>query len=276
MNNPAIQPRMDSPEAPPAADPSARPLDLLVVGHSQAHAISKAAGQFAARHPDRLSYFAINFMDEPYRFPFTNDGRKLHPNPVWVNEVRNRISSPDTVVCLYIGGSEYWRMSLTPGPSPFDFVGPEADDDQPLIGQCVPYDLVMRECRAAVNQIGNYAGVVRSVAPVRLLQVLPPPPVRDLSALPPRAISHMAGFLNGYPVSPAHFRLKVWRACARAMQQVCADLGVECLAVPADAMDADGFLRTELISDALHGNARWGELLLDQIMTHLSPTPGIA
>ena len=74
-----------------------------------------------------------------------------------------------------------------------------------------------------------------------------------------------------YGVDPAPFRLRVWRAAARALQEVCDELRVDCLMPPPDTTDADGYLREDMIGDGFHGNLLWGQ----HIVAHLVNRAGL-
>lgn len=244
---------------------------IIGIGHSHLHAVTAALREFETRHPGNITYRAMCLVDKPYHPPFTVEDGEEVANPIWIEDMRNHISGSDDYVFFCLGGSEYWRFSLIPGPKPFDFIDPIEDDGLPLVGQLLPYDLFMRQLASTFSFFASYVRAVRRIAPVRLVQFLPPPPVFDLlGAVEPKHLEQFHSVTKEYPISPPAFRLKVWRACALAMSEACINLGVECPPTPVESLTAAGFLRDQLISDTIHGNIAWGRLLSRQILGDLS------
>ena len=76
----------------------------------------------------------------------------------------------------------------------------------------------------------------------------------------------MNHIVSDYGVSPGRYRLKVWRACVRALTEVCDELRIEVIMPPAKALDPDGYLAEGYIGDVIHGNIAWGRLHIESIM----------
>lgn len=243
---------------------------IVGIGHSHLHAYSRALKDYAESHPDRLDYTGMCLLNAPYVPAFIRDGLTWLPNPVWQAELQAKIAAGATVYfCL--AGSHYWNWSLTPGPAPFDFVDPEADDAAPLIGEMVPYDIVRALARQSLGHATQVVDFVLGLGARPLLQFLPPPPIRDLTpdvGLPAQRKS-LAELVESTGISPPSFRMKMWRMCRAAMLEAFGKYGIPCIDGPAGALDAGGYLRPEFIGDALHANSEWGRLQ----MRHLLDVP---
>jgi hypothetical protein len=239
---------------------------FIGIGHSHLHALTAAWREVEAKYPTLIRYTPMCFIDGPYSPPFIIENGVSQPNPVWIAHLREHLTAgTDVSVFLFAGGSEHFRWSLTPGPQPFDFVDPVEDDGKAPIGQVVPYELFMSYARDNARYMDDVVNAVRSVASVPLVQFVAPPPVRDLPArvaLRPDMLEQLGEF----SVSPVHFRVKIWRATARALADACQKLGVACLYPPEEAMDHYGCLREELVSDVVHGNIDWGRLQVRRLL----------
>ena len=72
-------------------------------------------------------------------------------------------------------------------------------------------------------------------------------------------------------VTPARIRAKLYRIHSDIIEQRCAALGVEFLSPPAEAADAEGFLKPAYwTQDPTHANRAYGALLLKQIEERLA------
>ncbi len=244
-------------------------------GHSHLACITWAFEELVLLEPGRSLYSSVNFLLPPY-FPevVTGDGIAVL-NEAWVTAMRRELLDPGVIVFLCVSGSEWWRWSLTPGPLPFDFIDPVADDGLAPICQLVPYDLFMHQARSAFQSIRFVADVVRRYTSSPLLQFAPAPPARDVATIL-ACDTERRHFVGEHGVSPARFRLKVWRACARAMAEICAELEVGFLMPPPRSLDEDGFLRPHLIGDAIHGNTAFGRLQIEQLCAHETRRNGAA
>lgn len=239
-------------------------LNLVGIGHSHLHSLTAACREFAAAHPDQISYFPICLLDPPYAPAFTGDSNS-DPNPAWMRDMRTEFATGASGV-LYIGGSDHFKWGLTPGPHPFDFVDPEHPSDAPLLGGLVPYDLILAESRGRLGYVKRIIEVVQGATGQKLVELPPPPPPFDLESLIRPHHQDLLAIIKDHGVSPAPFRLKIWRVMARALSEVCADAGVECLPVPPGATTPEGYLRPELAGDPVHGNIAWGRLCLSMLL----------
>lgn len=256
-----------------------------IIGIGQSHLISvnHAADDWLEREPDRFEYVPICFVWPQFHPPFTNQNGTSIPNPAWVDVLRRHAGESGTQVLLTVPGAEWWHWSLTPGPTPFDFIDRLVDDDAPLQGSLVPYDLFMRRARDAFRYIPRIIDVVREVSDFPVSLSPPPPPMRRIDIMfaeyaagkaepgqPPKRLPPMLRELiptfDQYGFRPDAFRMKVWRVCMRAVQDICAEHDVTYLPPPPQAVDADGFLLPSMVSDFVHANRAWAKLQLERLL----------
>ena len=121
--------------------------------------------------------------------------------------------------------------------------------------------------------------IVRQVAQGPVMLFTPPPPARNLDtqfaefvAAPETRVRQdgtpvqpivleLKPIIDQYGISPANFRLKVWRVHARIMRKLCDETGITFCPPPTQGLDADGFIRPEMVGDLFHANENWGTLL---------------
>jgi hypothetical protein len=231
---------------------------FIGIGDSHLHAVTLALRDREAKRPDLIRYTPMCLLDAPFRPSFTDLNGVKVPNPAWVSALRDILDSGDDVsIFLYVGGSEPFRWSLTPGPAPFDFVDPTHDDGMPPVGQIVPYDLLIAYIREMTHYMHTVIGFLRTMTDLPLIQIVAPPPVRDLATMM-AAEPALARQVSEFGVSPLNFRIKLWRAFGRALADACAKDDVPCLPCPPEALSALGCLRDDMIGDVVHGNAVWG------------------
>jgi hypothetical protein len=236
------------------------------IGHSHLHAVTWAWREEEAKHPESIRYTAMCILDAPFNPAFTDEGGIKKPNPAWETALRDILNSGDDVsIFLFLGGSEAFRWSLTPGPCPFDFVDPHQDDGVPLNGQIVPYELVMTFARHMFQFIDDFVKFLRTLTSMPLVQINAPPPARDLPAMV-AVLPEWSQRVGEFGVSPLSFRTKMWRAASRALEDVCAETGIAFMGCPPEALDPRGGLRDDMVGDVVHGNVVWGRMFVQSLM----------
>jgi len=61
----------------------------------------------------------------------------------------------------------------------------------------------------------------------------------------------------------------------RAVEEICAEAGITYLAPPATAVDADGFLNTEMAADLVHANRHRACLQLNRLLANTRQPQGV-
>lgn len=234
--------------------------------------------------PDTFSYTPICFVDKTYSPPFVTQDGTLLPSAAWVDALRSEVVHDDVLILLSLPGAEWWRWSLTLGPRPYDFVDPDNDDGLPLIGEVVPFDLFKAKASFTFRYIEVVIDAIRDLTSAPITLCPPPPPLRDLSQMfaeltidddGKQKISQgrrefferLRPTVEQYGIATPAFRMKVWRATAQLVQDLCRARGVSFLAPDQSAVDPDGFLKPELAADFVHANAEWGRMHLDRLIT---------
>jgi hypothetical protein len=246
---------------------------FIGIGHSHLQAVTFGWNKFMVEHPGMARYTPIQLLDAALQPSFSIQDSKWVPNPAWHDKLRANLQDDDVTVFVSFEGAQHFSWSFTPGPNPFDFVDAVHDDGAPLIGQLVPYELVMRVVRAPCQGMRKVVEAIRDVAPVPIVLLVAPPPVRDLESLIAanpwmrKQLPELMRQGDEFGVSPVGFRVKLWRVYVRVLTEIAAELGIECQIPPQTAFDEIGALRADMIHDILHGNAIWGSLMVRQLLS---------
>jgi hypothetical protein len=169
-----------------------------------------------------------------------------------------------------LGGNDHNAIGLVEHPQRYGFLEPgETASDLDAGRQLIPYDAM----RAMLEErVTPYLQWIADLAPHfmgRKLHLCSPPPIGSIAHI--RSFPGSVRTRIGRGVTPAGIRAKLYRINADIFRAGCADLGVDFLPPPAEASDADGFLKPEYWNqDPTHGNSHYGKLLLKQIETHLA------
>lgn len=239
---------------------------FIGIGDSHLVALSDAWHELAAERADSVRYTPMCLLEHPYHPSFSDkDGAKI-PNPAWVAALQEHlIPGADVHIFLFIGGSEHYRWSLTPGPEPFDVFIPGEDNATKAVGQVIPFDLFMTFAQEKLRGLQLVVEFLRNFTALPLIQILPPPPIRDLAPMVAE-LPELARQIGEYGVSPLPFRTKIWRATGMALQRTCADLGIESLGAPPGGISDQGCLPDEMVGDVVHANIVWGRLQVQQLL----------
>ena len=131
-----------------------------------------------------------------------------------------------------------------------------------------PIGAVQRALESEMSVYLALMSLVRGFCTGRMFHVEPPPPCADAKWISANMRWKLFGNRRR-EVSPPSLRHKLWRLHSQLLSRWCADAGVDLLPVPAETMDADGFMREPFLSDGVHANERYGALVLEQ-MTSLA------
>ncbi|HXT68220.1 MAG TPA: hypothetical protein VN700_00585 [Vicinamibacterales bacterium] len=181
-----------------------------------------------------------------------------------ITDTMRRVSAISTVFSV-IGGDPHHTLGLVAHPRPFDFVLPEVPD-LPLDphAEVVPYDGV----RAALAEVArphlDLTLRVRNAAMGKLIQLEAPPVAADDDRL--RRDVPWKFFHGRRTIAPRWLRYKLWRLHSQIIGKFCRDEGIGFVRCPGEAFDEDGFLAAAYYQDAMHVNARYGELVVRQML----------
>jgi len=236
----------------PRSSGASRPL--LCIGHSHVACVARAAK--AAGQPLQ----ALNFWNMPGAI------RQESGGPRFDIAIERRLREHDGPVFSLIGGAAHAVLGFLVHPRRFDFVLP-ADPALPLdqAAELIPSLAVQRLLESQMGEYLALMALVRGLCAGRMFHIEPPPPCAHPESTQARIPWDL------FPgrcreVSPVALRYKLWRLHSQILSDWCARTGVDLVPVPAGTIDADGCMR-EAYSGAhgLHGNARYGALVLDQM-----------
>ncbi len=173
-------------------------------------------------------------------------------------------------VYSFIGGIKHIRLGLAQLDDPleptFDFVLPEARHLPLEPGtEVIPFDGVREIIRRTFSKRMKVLARVAHLAPGRIVQFAPPPPVSDLWLQP--FLLKQKVRANATKLPNRLLRWKLWRLTVDHFHQHAKSHGARFLDCPPEAVDPDGFMRDELVRNATHGNTAFGGMLLNQIRT---------
>jgi len=233
---------------------------LVGIGHSHLHCVTRAYEARRAVLPG-LRYVQMCLLDPPYA---------RNPEPVYAQELADLLKTePQVCVFMFCAGSEHVRFGLINQPRPFDFIAPDRPDDPLVADEVVPYDMMRDLTRPGI--VTKIIADIRQAAPLPLVQLSPPPPIRDAAFIRGKVTdAAMAADLARWGVAPAAFRARVWRVCMATLREVCEANDVAFLPAPAAAVDDDFCLAERFASDFVHANAGYGDLLLDQLLARVA------
>lgn len=176
---------------------------------------------------------------------------------------------PSALKVASIGGNAHNFLGLLEWSPPFDFYM-DGFNESPANGAVIiPYEAVRRRMfnvlyssdftmlRALFNDVKNVGVHVQSPPPVKSREI-----VRN---------SLDKVILDQNPlasISDPWLRLKLWHVHSSCYEELCNSYNVPYLKAPFQALDADGFLRPELVDpkSSVHANAEYGKLVAKQLM----------
>jgi hypothetical protein len=181
------------------------------------------------------------------------------------------------MVCS-IDGNSYYVHGAINNPRRFDFILPDAPDlPVSTDTELIPYDLIHEKLLSDFRPLMAAVNAATSRTNVPVYNISPPPPVGNPEAIA-RAINQAAEHfqsdwwlkeqrnLVALGVAPPTLRFKLWCVLIDAMRQLCREFSVHFVEAPTAAKDSEGFLREEYRLDGFHGNARYGELVVQQLI----------
>lgn len=226
---------------------------VLCIGHSHVACVERAAR--AAGYP----FHALNFWQMPGAIREDSGG------PRFDIATERRLREHDGPVFSLIGGAAHIVLGFLVHPRRFDFVLP-SDPGLPLDpdAEVIPSLAVQRILESQMSVYPALMSQVREACSGRMFHVEPPPPCADPARM------HARIPWERFPgrcreVSPVSLRYKLWRLHSQLLSRWCADAGVDLVRVPPGATDAGGCLRDLYCRDGVHGNERYGALVLEQM-----------
>lgn len=240
---------------------------VLAFGHSHLVAVADAYREpgVAESLPFRLS---LQQLQRAGRQPIVKvDGRnQYHPEIIEEVITAVRTQAPDIVV-LMLEGSQPALLGFARPVRPWNFM--LTDDTRPPAGEIdlLPFDLVTEIARRHFSLTAAFLDRIRGELGPRVVGLSPPPPCGD-DTLVLQRISESAMLRNAVletGLAPREWRRRIWVITVGALAETLMTRGIAFLPPPPGGVDHEGFLPPALLSDALHGTAEYGRMLLTQL-----------
>lgn len=238
---------------------------LLVIGQSHVAAVRDAARARRERQPDQPRTRIIH-TGEPRYAPELQEGEPPRLAAPLADAIHDQIARHDPVLVSMTGGNVHNILGLIGHPRPFDFrLSREPSPPLSPAAELLVEGLVSATlARMMERDLVRLRALRASIGP--FVHVESPPPVRDDNFIAAAADRHFrdAGIAS-LGVSPAGLRFRLWRLASKLFRAEVERLGCRFLAVPEEAKDDGGFLRPDLAADATHGNAAYGNILIEAL-----------
>jgi hypothetical protein len=217
----------------------------IVVGNSHIACVLRAAAD-------------ANFDVDAVAFKLARNLEDLDRIPVDFNELTREASKTIAgggPVFSFFGAHR--ALGLRRHPEPFDFVL-ATEPDLPL------------EPDAALVPLGAMRAVIvaqltRNMEALERVVELARGPVYQFEAPPPPNQSYLEGRREFSAWAGPLLRYKLWRLHSEIAREHAERCGARFVEHPPEAVDDEGFLRTELCADMMHANDQYGALVLRQI-----------
>jgi hypothetical protein len=182
-------------------------------------------------------------------------------------------------VFSFIGGMAHISLGLRQHPQPFDFVLP-SEPDLPIDegARVIPVSAMRMVIEQQASRHLKVFGKLVSKAPGPVFQMEPPPPASDIWLIGNLLGKRFGGKEErdtGKLAGP-FLRYKLWRLNSEIVRSHTEKLGAAFVPAPEVAIDDEGFLRDEFCRNATHANAKYGELLLEQIKERMASLKALA
>ena len=239
---------------------------LLVIGQSHVAALRDAARVRRERDPAAPRTRVIHTGEPAYAPDIVGDGDAARLAPPLVEAVRDQIARHDPLLVSVTGGNAHNVLGLIRHHRPFDFrLSQEPSPPLDPTAELLVEGLVSATlARMMARDMARLHALRALVGP--FVHVESPPPVRDDRFIAAAADLHFrnAGIAR-LGISPAGLRFRLWRLACRLFRAEVEGLGCRFLTVPDEVKDEDGFLLPGLADDATHGNARYGNILIEAL-----------
>jgi hypothetical protein len=162
----------------------------------------------------------------------------------------------------FIHGEEHIHLSLRDREDPLDFCWPERPDLVVLPKrQVIPLEIIDKQVKAQLTKTSGILMAIRATHPeLRIINVVCPPTIRSFAFDSGNGVAE-----TDMVLAPLSVRLKYYLAYQRQLCQTAVSFGIENLLPPQECVSADGYLMDEFAGDSVHGNARYGHAVLQQM-----------
>ncbi len=164
-----------------------------------------------------------------------------------------------SVMFVFMGGEEYFNMSMTDYQPPCDFYMPW-HSTLPILPkrQVIPLHAIEKHVEFCLKKSIDNFTAIRALNPdMQIFNVICPPP------LPKEFLHKVDGIPNS--VQENSFRLKCYHLYVKTLTEATSRLNIKSLMPPPIAIDNNGMAKPEYMNDNIHGNTLFGKEVLAQI-----------
>lgn len=246
---------------------------VLAIGHSHLGAVQEAFEQRVGGDPP-YRLVSLQLLGRGIPTVVQQDGRPDYPPQVDELVKRHMDDAQPDLVALMLEGQQAATWGFAIPARPWDFLLPSETGPPSLEGDLLPFDLVTEIARAHVGHIARFLDRIRPTLGPRVVAISPPPVYGDDAILERKiALSpDLRDAVMATGLAPRAWRRRIWVVMVTALAEACLARGIAYLPPPPGATDAEGFLPFPLLSDALHGNPRYGALVLAQLADWIGKT----
>jgi hypothetical protein len=248
-------------------------ISALIFGHSHTWALKRALGSEFSPCDESIELKVI--LCGTQKFPGTLLCRSTFGTELLNLALQAALSDfppakeeseSETWLISAVQGNYYNIVGMLDNGTPFDFVSPESIGES-TAKNCVtlPHDAVIHAIATEAAELEPFLRKLKNIGYRRVIQLGAPPPnpssenIKNLLANEPK--------LKGKALSvtsPA-VRLKLWNAQEKVVSEICRRAGAIYLSAPLESKDRDGFLRSDLCKDTIHGTGQYASLVLTQV-----------
>lgn len=250
----------------------------LIFGHSHGWALRRALESGGYSHPDQDIEIKV-ILCGTLKFPATLLVKPTRGtesiNPALLSALADypaKLVSTSQEVWLIsaVQGNYYNIVGMLDEGSPFDFVLPGREDlPFDTSGQIVPYGAVLEALAVQTFELEPFYKRLTRLGYTGIIHLGAPPPHPDSNKMLSQlaADPKLAG--KSLNVSARWTRLKLWLAQEKLLADICKETKVKYLPAPSCAGDLDGYLKSDLCQDAVHGTAEYASMMLNEITKFL-------
>lgn len=244
-------------------------MKIVIIGHSHTNAIHQAYFAGKKDYFSNLEVEFINAKNSTHKLAFASpQDEGFHTQKETLKSI---LSESNAVVASFFGNAHN-AFGLANFPNPFEFIfGPFDDYNSNKSAKTIPRSIVKTLLNEATLPINYYIQSLLSMTPVNV-------PVFHLETPPPiKSEAHIREFAGAYSkrielcgVSPPQLRKKLYRLHGEPVEGYCKDQPIEYIPAPSAAFTKNGYLKAKYLpNDAAHGNAEYGKLVLEDILSNL-------
>ncbi len=249
---------------------------VLLVGQSHANCVNAAvkARKGAGRKSDCAFEVVAHGADGlPGSYVVRNAAGDEMINPIVMKALKSGAAAaepPRNWLVSMLAGNNAVQIGLFQGDDRWQTLLPGQDELLDDEARFIPYDVLASAIAKRLALFKRFLELVPKGLVHRFVHVDAPPPVRSneyiLEKMPAkiRAVASSLGLgeITLDSIAQPEHRRRVWECQSDVIRRMVEGVGGIYLRPPADAIDADGFLREEFRIDPSHGNAAYGELVL--------------